>query len=83
MCFVEEIYRKVNVLKFSPHSFLSRLDHSLVEKYIFYVLRCVSFNTASYSDPYESIQTIHIKMKCLILKRKAAIVIDGKRSNEQ
>ena len=69
MCFVEEIYRKVNVLKFSPHSFLSRLDHSLVEKYIFYVLRvCVSFDTASHSDPYGSIETIHIKMKCLILK---------------
>lgn len=64
MCFVEEIYRKVNVLKFSPHSFLSRLDHSLVEKYIFYVLWCVLFDTASHSDPYGSIQTIHIKMKC-------------------
>lgn len=69
MCFAKEIYRKVNVLKFSPHSFLSRLDHSLVEKYIFYVLWCVSFDTASHSDPYGSIESIHIKMKCLIPKR--------------
>ena len=52
MCFAEEKYRKVNVLKFSPHSFLSRLDHSLVEKYGFYVLWCVSFDTANHCGSF-------------------------------
>jgi hypothetical protein len=37
MYFVGEKYRKKIYLKISPHSFLSRLDHSSQQKFIFYV----------------------------------------------
>lgn len=58
MYFVEEKYRE-SCLKFSPHSFLSRLGHSSDGKYIFMcAFICVSFDNTTAPQAIEILRSV-------------------------